>query len=199
MLKVYGRKNSSNSAKVFWLLDELGEPYDLVLTGRGFGATDTPEFLALNPFGKVPVLCDGEAVVWESNAVLRYLAGRGPNALWPGDGAGRSLADRWMDWVSISLNPALTRLRKARADGKPGSETDLAAVIRGAEALDRWLAAHRFLVGDTLTIADITAAPAVYRWFLLPESSMPLPALARYRDQLEANEGYRRHISGALK
>ena len=65
------------------LLDELGQDYRLVPTGRGFGPTDTPEFLAMNPFGKVPVVRDGDTVVWESNAVLRYLAGRQPTLLWP--------------------------------------------------------------------------------------------------------------------
>ncbi|WP_395541487.1 glutathione S-transferase family protein [Neotabrizicola sp. sgz301269] len=198
MLTVYGRANSSNSAKVFWLLEELGEDYELILTGRSFAPTDTPEFLALNPFGKVPVLRDGETVVWESNAVLRYLAGRKPNALWPADPAGRSLADRWMDWASISLTPPMTRLRKARADGKPGSEADLAAVINAAKALDTWLAPRSFLAGEKLSLADIAAAPSVYRWFRLPESSLSLPALARYRDRLERNEGYVRHIRSAL-
>ena len=109
MLRVYGRRNSSNSAKVFWLLEELSEEYQLIETGRGFAATDTAAFRALNPFGKVPVIEEGATVVWESNAVLRYLAGRAPNPLWPPGAAGRSAVDRWMDWISISFTPPLTR------------------------------------------------------------------------------------------
>lgn len=198
MLRVYGRHNSSNSAKVLWLLEELAENYELIETGRGFAATDTAAFRALNPFGKVPVVEDGSTVVWESNAVLRYLAARAPNPLWPRDAGGRSAADRWMDWVSISFNPPLTRLRKARTAGAAESPDDLAAVIRGAEALDHWLADRAFLTGEGLTLADIVAAPAVYRWFRLPEAARPLPHLARYRERLEANAGYRRHIRDAL-
>ncbi|WP_395541293.1 glutathione S-transferase family protein [Neotabrizicola sp. sgz301269] len=148
------------------------------LTGRGFGATDTAEFLATSPFGKVPV--------------LRYLAGRQPNALWPADPAWRCLADRWMEWASISLTPPLTRPRKAEA------EADLAAVIKAVEALDAWLARQPYLAGETLPLADIVAAPSVHHWFRLPESSLPLPALARCRDRLETNEGYCRHIRTPL-
>ncbi|WP_126978901.1 glutathione S-transferase family protein [Frigidibacter oleivorans] len=198
MLTVYGRHNSSNSAKVFWLLDELGERYELVPTGTGFGATDTAAFLAMNPFGKVPVVRDGDTIVWESNAVLRYLAGRAPNALWPEDAAGRSGGDRWMDWSAISLTPPLTRLRKARAAGKAETEADLAAVIRGVQVLDHALAGQPYLAGETLSVADIALSPSVCRWFRLPESAMPLPALAAYRDRLETNDGYRRHIRDAL-
>jgi glutathione S-transferase len=198
MLRVYGRHNSSNSAKVFWLLDELGEAYELIATGRGFAATDTAEFRALNPFGKVPVVEDGATVVWESNAVLRYLAGRAANPLWPQDAAGRSAADRWMDWVSMSFNPALTRLRKARSAGAAETPEDLAAVIRGAEALDQWLADRAYLCGAGLTLADIVAAPAVYRWFRLPESARPLLHLSAYHARLATHPGFQRHIRDAL-
>lgn len=198
MLRIYGRRNSSNSAKVFWLLEELSEDYELIATGRGFAATDAPEFLTLNPFGKVPVVEDGRTVVWESNAILRYLAGRAPNPLWPQDAAGRSAVDRWLDWSAISFNPALTRLRKRRAAGANESCEDLAAVVRGAQILDRWLTDRAFLAGERLTLADIAAAPAVCRWFRLPESSQPLPHLLRYREQLEANASFRRHIRDAL-
>lgn len=198
MLTVFGRHNSSNSAKVFWLLAELGQAYRLEPSGRGFGPTDTPEFLALNPFGKVPVLQDGAVVVWESNAVLRYLADRQPTALWPQDPGARSMVDRWMDWASLSFTPPMTRLRKARAAGQTGA-ADLPTVMAAVTALDRWLADHRFLAGDQLSLADITAAPSVHRWFLLPESSAPLPHLASYAGQLAGNAGYQRHIRDALR
>jgi len=197
MLTVYGRRNSSNSAKVFWLLDELGQDYRLVPTGRGFGPTDTPEFLAMNPFGKVPVVRDGDTVVWESNAVLRYLAGRQPTLLWPQETGARSRVDGWMDWASISFTPPMTRLRKARAAGKT-EDADLPAVKAAVAALDSWLADHRFLAGDQVSLADITAAPSVHRWFLLPESSAEFPHLRGYAERLGANPHYQRHIRDAL-
>ena len=197
MLTVFGRCNSSNSAKVFWLLDELGQDYRLVPTGRGFGPTDTPEFLAMNPFGKVPVVRDGDTAVWESNAVLRYLAGRQPTLLWPQETGARSRVDGWMDWASISFTPVMTRLRKARAAGKT-EDADLPAVKAAVAALDSWLADHRFLAGDQLSLADITAAPSVHRWFLLPESGAEFPHLRAYAQRLGTNPHYQRHIRDAL-
>lgn len=196
MLKVYGRPNSSNSAKVFWLLDQIGQDYDLVPAGRGFGPTDTPEFLALNPFGKVPVVQDGDLAVWESNAVLRYLARRfDATALWPADAAGQSRIDRWMDWASISLTPPLTRLRKARAAGK-GDDADLPAIVTGFALLDQQLARHDFITGPELSLADITAAPSVHRWFLLDGERPVLPHLEAYARRLAGFPGYVRHIQG---
>lgn len=197
-MTVYGRPNSSNSAKVFWLLDELGLDYELILTGRVFGQTDTLEFLAMNPFGKVPVIRDGDTVVWESNAVLRYLASRyGPTSLWPLEEAERSQADRWMDWASISLTPPLTRLRKARAAGRSG-DGDLPTVLATFTAMNERLARYDFLAGDRLSLADIAAAPSVHRWFRLPEAGIGLANLSAYAERLADRPGYRRHILNPL-
>lgn len=194
MLKVYGRPNSSNSAKVFWLLDQIGHDYDLIPTGRGFAPTDTPEFLALNPFGKVPVVQDGGAVVWESNAVLRYLAKRfGAVMLWPEDAAAQAGVDGWMDWASISLTPPLTRLRKARAAGRT-DDTDLPAIVTAFALLDQQLAHHDFIAGSDLSLADITAAPSVHRWFLLDGDRPALPHLEGYARRLAGFPGYVRHV-----
>lgn len=198
MLTVYGRHNSSNSAKVFWLLDELNQAYDLVPTGTGFGPTDTAKFRAMNPFGKVPVLRDGDLIIWESNAILRYLAGRyGPTALWPDDLGARARIDRWMDWASISFTPPLTRLRKARAAGQTG-ERDLPAVLDAIAALERRFGEGGFLAGNALTLADIAIAASVQRWHALPEAQGNNPNLAAYLALLAENEGFRRNIRDRL-
>lgn len=197
MLKVYGRADSSNCAKVFWLLDLLQQAFELIPAGRGHGGTDSPEFRALTPFGKVPVVVDGEAVLWESNAILRYLAERfGATALWPEDLAGRARVDRWMDWVSISLMPALTRLRKARKIG--GGDGELPAVVAAFTILDACLAGTKFIAGDTLSLADITAAPAVHRWFLLEGQRPVLRHFETYAEAMACDLHFRRHIQERL-
>jgi glutathione S-transferase len=198
MLTVYGRHNSSNSAKVLWLLEALNRDYDLVLTGTGFGPTDTAEFRAMNPFGKVPVLRDGDLIVWESNAILRYLAGQyGPTPLWPENPAERAQIDRWMDWASISFTPPLTRLRKARKAGKT-EDRDLPAVIDAIAALERILGERVYLAGDTLTLADIVIAASVLRWHALPEAKGKNPNLAAYLARLGENGSFRRHVRDRL-
>ncbi|TCS17404.1 glutathione S-transferase N-terminal domain-containing protein [Caulobacter sp. BK020] len=74
MLKLWGRRSSANVQKVLWLIGELDLPHDLIPAGGGFGGLDDPAFRAMNPHGKVPVIADGAVVVWESHAILRYLA-----------------------------------------------------------------------------------------------------------------------------
>ncbi|OJY34840.1 MAG: glutathione S-transferase [Rhodobacterales bacterium 65-51] len=194
MIELFGRPNSSNSAKVFWLLDQIGQDYRLVPAGRGFGPVDTPEFLALNPCGKVPVLREGDAVIWESNAILRYLARRfDAVSLLPSSAVGQAAVEGWMDWASITLTPPLTRLRKARSAGKT-DDTDLPAVIAACTLLDRQLDGRDFIAGPSLTLADISAAPAVHRWFLLAGDKPALPRLAAYAERLGTFGGYVRHI-----
>ena len=200
MVIVYGRRNSSNCAKVFWLLGELDQPFTLEPAGRGAEARDPEAVQRLSPTGTVPVVQIGGEVVWESNAILRCIAASVPvSPLWPADPALRGAIDSWMDWASLSLTPPLGRLRKARAAGQAA---DAEATVRAFSVLDRHLTGRKHLVGDTLTLADIAIAPAVFRWRLWQGSAQdPLPALPNllaYRDHLRTHAGYRRHVEDAL-
>lgn len=200
MLTVYGRRNSSNCAKVFWLLEELDQPFELVPAGRGAGARDPEEIRRLSPTGTVPVaIVDGQAL-WESNAILRCLASLSPaGSLWPDAPSLRACIDSWMDWASQSLSPPLGRLRK---DRKAGRAADTAAALAAFSILDRHLNGAHYLTGDTLSIADIAIAPAIYRWRVwdgAAQDDLPeLPHLLAYRMRLKEHAGYRRHIEHAL-
>jgi glutathione S-transferase len=106
MLTIWGRRSSFNLQKVMWLVDELGLERQQIEVGGQFGGLDTPEFRAMNPHGKIPVIDDHGTVIWESHAILRYLAaryGRGP--FWHDDAAERSLSDRWMVSIQRTLWP----------------------------------------------------------------------------------------------
>ena len=108
MLKVLGRPNSINVQKVMWALGELGLEHEVVMAGGEYGQVDEAWYLAMNPNGRVPVIDDGGFVLYESNAIVRYLAElHGQGSLEPDDAAGRGLADQWMDWQQSVLAPAM--------------------------------------------------------------------------------------------
>ena len=105
MLRIWGRKNSSNVRKALWIAEELGLAYESINAGGAFGINDQPEYLAKNPNGVVPMIEDGDFVLWESNAIVRYLAAQyaPDSALFPSDPKARAQADKWMDWTTSTL------------------------------------------------------------------------------------------------
>lgn len=202
MLTLWGRLDSLNVQKVRWLLEELALPYEAVPAGGAFGRLDEPGFRALNPHGKVPVLVDGPVAVWESHAILRYLAARhGGPALWPEDPATRAAADGWMDWAQTALQPAFL-------DGvfwghyrTPPAERDTAAVARALTRsadlfgrLDAVLSDRPFLLGPDLSLADIPAATTLFRWFSLDIPRPDHPRLCRWYERLQARPAYREAV-----
>src|SRR6266702_6900665 len=105
MLQILGKTSSINVRKVLWTCAELGLPFEQEDWGSGFRATDVSEFLALNPNAMVPVIKDGEFVLWESNSIIRYLAGRyHGESLYPADPCERAKCDQWIDWQASELN-----------------------------------------------------------------------------------------------
>ena len=105
MLNVYGRADSTNVQAVMWCIGEIDIPHKRFDIGHRFGGTDTPEFIAMNPNRMVPVLVDGEdSALWESGAILRYLANRYAQApFWPSDPSERAQVDKWAEWSKVSV------------------------------------------------------------------------------------------------
>ena len=110
MLKIWGRKTSSNVMEVLWLCGEIDLKYDRVDIGGPFGGNDKPEYLAKNPNGLVPTVEDGDFILWESNAICRYLAAKyAPGStVWPDDLQTRAEADKWMDWQLSVVGAMIT-------------------------------------------------------------------------------------------
>jgi glutathione S-transferase len=174
MLKVWGRRSSFNVQKVMWLVGELGLAHQHIDAGGSFGGLDAPEFLAMNPHGRVPVIRDDKATVWESHAILRYLAARdGSGPFWSSDPAVRAAVDGWMDWSQTSLQPdflmgvfwGFYRTPEPQRNW-PAIRAALARCARHFEQLERLLERRPFLLGDALTLADIaagTVAVSVFR------------------------------------
>jgi glutathione S-transferase len=202
MLRIWGRRSSFNVQKVLWLAGELGLAYELVPAGGDFGGLDTPEFRALNPHSRIPVLQDDDLVVWESHAILRYLAARyGAGLFWDNDPAVRSRGDGWMDWAQTALQPAFLggvfwgyyRTPDAQRNW-PAIRAGLAETAAQFRILDAALAASPFLAGDRPTLADIPAGTTLYRYFELDIERPPLPNVAAWYARLQARPAYREHV-----
>ena len=187
MLTLWGRLNSINVQKVAWCLEEVGVPYDRLDAGGAFGIVSTPEYRRLNPNGLVPVIEDDGFVLWESNAIVRYLAAKHPQAgLWPEDPRARADADRWMDWQATSFTPAMRdvfwQLLRTPPDQRDAGtiERSVAKSAEMAAILDQHLAGKTYLTGETFGMGDIAAGCAAHRWLNLPISREPRPHLERW-------------------
>jgi glutathione S-transferase len=159
-MKLYTNLFSPNARKVHAVANELGIELETQTVDLRGGEQRTPEYLALNPNGKVPTLVDGDTVLWESNAIMCYLAGKGDTDLWP-KSAKRYDILRWMFWESNHLSNALNRLFSQKFFS--GDNPDQALIERAtkdfrkyATVLDTHLANNTYVTGDTLTLADFT-------------------------------------------
>lgn len=201
-MKIYGRTTSSNVMKVLWAATEIGLDYDRVDAGMSFGVVDTPEYRAMNPNGRVPTVVDDDLVLWESNAIVRYLAAKHAGAgLWLEDPGARADLDRWMDWQQTTFNPAMTPVFWGLVR-TPAEKRDPAAIAAGVEQtnaalaiLDARLEGRNWIGGDAITMADIPFGPNLHRYFNLDFAKADLPNVRRLYDNMLARPGYVEHIS----
>ena len=163
MIKVYGVPGS-RAIRVLWLLEELGLPYENVKTNFATGDTRTPEFLRLNPNGHIPVLQDGDLVLWESLAINLYLARKYDKGLWPTSVEDEGRAFQWSIWAMTELEePILTTLLhravypEAQRDAKKADDAAVRAKTPLA-VLDGVLATRPYLAGDGFTVADLNVS-----------------------------------------
>ncbi len=205
MLVIWGRDNSVNVQKPLWCLEELGVPYVRKDAGGTFGIVDTPEYRALNPNGLVPTMDEDGFVLWESNAIVRYLAAKfSAGDLWPVDLRVRAEADRWMEWQNTTLWPALrpvfwnlirTPVGQRDPDEMEASRLKTAKVLG---ILDAHLATRAFVAGDTFTMGDIPVGCGVWRWMALPIERPPLPNLQRWFDALAQRPAFAKTVMTPL-
>jgi glutathione S-transferase len=201
MLKIYGRANSINVQKAMWAVGECGVAYKRIDAGGPFGGIDTPEYLAMNPNGVVPTLDDDGLVLWESNAIVRYVAqSYCDGSLWPSDAKERAHADQWMEWCQSNLYPHFIQLFWALV--RTPREQQKADFIAGAlgrlnDALmlvDQELSGRRFLAGDALTMGDIPAGATFYRYFKMEIERPELPNVSRWYGEIAQRPAYKDHV-----
>jgi glutathione S-transferase len=200
MLKIWGRSNSTNVQKVLWCCEEMGVAYERIDAGGAFGVVNTPEYRRLNPNGLVPTIDDDGFILWESHAIVRYLAAGYGEGLWPEGRRMRAQADQWMDWTQTTYFPAIRGLFLGLIRTAP-EQRDARAIedsrLKTAEALaiaDAHLASRPFLAGSDFTAGDIPLGCGVWRWMALPIERPALPNLQRWFEALRARSAFRKTV-----
>jgi len=203
MLTVWGRKSSSNVQALMWCIGELGLAYERIDAGFKYGVNNTPEFLAMNPNGTVPVLRedDGEPL-WETGAILRYLAGQyGDDAFWPKEMRRRAQIDKWAEWAKVSVASSFTGpvfWRVVRTAPALRDEQAIAAALTALgtklDIAETQLERHRFLADDNLTLADIQFGHLLYRYFDIDIPRPARPRLERYYANLTERPAFQEHV-----
>ena len=203
MLTVYGRATSSNVQLVMWAIGEIGLPYRRFDLGHSFGGLNTPDFLAMNPHGLIPVVRDNDGPpIWESAAILRYLAARyGSETFWPRDPAARAQVDMWAEWGKTTLCAAFTRpifwsrVRTAAADRDEAALTRAVARFHALLArLDAQILGRAYVTGPDLTAADIVIGHILYRYFDVDIPRSDHSNVAAYYARLTERPAYREHV-----
>ena len=201
ILKLYGRTTSYNVQKVLWLLDELNLAFEHIECGGRFGGLDTEEFLAINAFGKVPVLVDNNKSVRESNSILRYLAAcYGPPQWWPQDAYQRSCFEAWMDWSIANFETAFVgvfwghyRMPEAKRNWKNINKSREKCRYC-LDMIENQLEQTHFIAGKRISLADICAGVFIYRLTSI-DLGITLPRYTgRWYQALSARPGYQTHV-----
>jgi glutathione S-transferase len=205
MLKLWGRVNSINVQKVLWALEELKVPYERVDAGMAFGVVNEPFYKKMNPNSRVPTIDDDGFVLWESNAIVRYLAAKhGAGTLCPSDARQRADADRWMDWASLHVNlaigPVFVGLIRTPADKRNMAQIEADAEKIGPQfqVLEQGLEGRDYVTGSSFTMGDIAIGVNVWRWYALDVKPPKLPRIEAYHQRLKQRPAFQKHIMKPL-
>lgn len=214
MIRIWGRPTSGCTQRSMWCLEEAGLSYELTLAsaimgpnghiskgGKPFGIVDTPEYRTMNPNGKLPTINDEGFVLWESNAILAYIALTYAPALYGDDKRVLARSIAWGSWSNEHLDPPITNLvlhitRLARHLRDPATaDQGLKDMAKELSVVDAQLAKQPYLAADVFTIADISVAPAVHRWTLLAPNRPRLPHIEAWHRRLANRPAFQKHIA----
>lgn len=202
MLKLWGRNNSVNVQKAIWCLEELKVPYERIDAGMQYGVVNEPPFRKMNPNGLVPVIEDDGAVIWESNAIVRYLGAKyGKGTLWPEDPAARAQSDKWMDWCATVYWPPMREVFWGLIRTPPEKrnpeliETSRKKAAEILKILDAALDGNDYIAGSQLTIGDIPLGTITWRWFGIYGLERPSrPNVEAWFKRLSQREAFKKSV-----
>jgi len=205
VLKIWGRTSSSNVQKALWAAEELGLAYEQIDVGGPFGGLDKPEFLAMNPNAKIPVIEHDGLILHESNAVTRYLASLDASGkLAPTDPKQRAVADQWMEWsnswIWAFFPPVIIGLLRTPEDQRDNE--GIAANNDKMEAawalLDKHLASTPYVAGDTFSMGDLPLGVFAWRRYELPIKRASLKNLDAWYARLQERAPYQKIVMTPL-
>ncbi|AFY31892.1 glutathione S-transferase family protein [Calothrix sp. PCC 7507] len=183
MLKLYGGTRSRASI-VQWYLEELGVPYEFVKLDMQAGEHRQPDYLTINPIGKVPAIIDGDLRLWESGAILLYLADKyGKNATSPEE---RAIAAQWTLFANATLGPGIF--------GEATREKEMPRLLA---PLNEIFARQPFLLGDEFTVADVAVGSILtYIPIMLKLDLSAYPAVLEYMTRVSERPAFQKSIGG---
>jgi glutathione S-transferase len=197
MLTIYGRDSSSNVQKVLWLCEELGIPYTSAHVVPPGTARNSADYLKLNPNGLIPAIDDDGFVLWESNAILRYLAAKhASGTLFPNDLRVRADGDRWMDWQATALAPLMGILLRQIVRTAPDKRdagliaSTCAETCAKVLTLESALKGRDFIAGKDFTIADIPLGQWIWRYVNLVDKRPETPNLTAWYGRLQQRKAF---------
>jgi glutathione S-transferase len=200
MITVWGRATSLNVQYVMWTIAELGLEHERLDVGGSFGGNNTPDYLAMNPNGLVPVVQDKGVTLWESAAIVRYFgAAYGPEQFWPADPLKRAPLDQWGEWIKTTFSPTLLPqvfwqlLQKPENRDEKLLASGVAKLKQLAPMLDARLAKGDYLGGSDICFADIMVGTPLYRYYTLDFDRAATPHLDAYYKRLTNRPAYARH------
>jgi len=206
MIKLYGIGLSNNVAKVRYCLNYLGLEYGWEQTNPLSGENWSEEYLSINPTGKVPAIEVDGVKIFESNAIIKYLAGKHNSPLYPQNLEKRAAVDQWLDFVSVHVFHAMSRVLFNRAFAPMmGEKVDEESILVGLKFIDKYLPVldkqlekNKYLAGDELTLADINLLAVLDTFPLMQVSLDAYNNVTKWQKQLQAQEWYRKCFDGSI-
>jgi len=203
VIKIWGRKTSSNAQKVMWAIGEIGLPHERIDIAGPFGKNREAAYLAMNPNGLVPTLEEEDGyLLWESNSIVRYLAAKHhADVLEPADLRTRANAGKWMDWQLAVVAPAIfecfwglirTPPEKRNHAAIEESKKKTAAAMA---IMDEQLAKTAYLAGDAFSYGDIPVGIMAYRFRELVPERAPLKNFERWYAAIAARQAFKDHVA----
>lgn len=200
-MKLYGNRFSPPSNKVEMVLNKLGIEYEFVFVDLLNGEKRKPEFLSLTPFGKVPVLVDGNFKLSESTAIIKYLARKAKSELYPTDLEEQASVDMWCDFIGqhLTLGAYVKVIFNKMVAPRIGVEPDPRSMKEGYEFITKYLTTieeklnkTKFLAGDKMTIADISLISTIDPSEMIGVDLKVYPKLMALRENLKSQDFYQK-------